>query len=116
MHTNEYMREYMARRYRARREAALVQLGGTCALCGATENLEFDHVDRTTKRGEISRLFSRGEARYKQELEKCQLLCSSCHRAKSAAEIAVDHGGGLTGKRNCRCPLCGPLKKAYARR
>ena len=49
------------------------------------------------------------------ELAKCQLLCQPHHLEKTIRERSVGHGEGLTGKRNCRCELCGPLKLAYNR-
>lgn len=93
-------------------------LGGCCAQCGSVEDLEFDHVDPATKEFDISQgivgCYSR--ARLQAELIKCQLLCKSCHVRKSATEVEVEHGGGETGKRNCRCELCAPLKREYARK
>lgn len=113
--SNEYMAAYMNARYHRRRAEAVELLGGRCVQCGSTDALELDHIDRTTKAGELGRLFSRGEARYRAELAKCQLLCEECHRRKSADEQSVEHGGGKTGKKNCRCRLCGPLKNKYMR-
>lgn len=34
---------------------------------------------------------------------------------RSDAQQTVGHGGGLTGVKNCRCELCGPLKNRYMR-
>lgn len=110
---NEYMAEYMLNRYHKRRTEALERLGGRCAECGSTDDLEFDHIDRTLKSGYISKMFSQSEKRYKDELEKCQLLCSGCHQRKTISENTVGHGGGLTGIRNCYCDECKPLKKSY---
>lgn len=86
---NEYMRGYMARRYDRRMAAAKAQLGGKCAKCDATEELEFDHVDRSTKSSTIAG-FAAGasEKRFQEELTKCQLLCPTHHRAKTADEVS----------------------------
>lgn len=112
---NSYMTDYMVRRYHARRIEAIKLLGGKCAVCNTTEKLELDHIDRTAKTFDIGKLFSRGKARYLKELELCQLLCYDCHKEKTFedAGYSEEHGKGLTGKRNCRCALCGPLKKRY---
>lgn len=112
---NEYMREYMKRRYHERKAESLVKLGGKCVICGTTENLEFDHIDRTTKTMDINTMWSVNRKRYEEELKLIQLLCAPHHQAKTSAEQSVPHGGGLTGKRNCRCELCAPLKNAYSR-
>jgi hypothetical protein len=44
-----YMREYMKRRYWERRDHALRVLGNKCSKCPATDQLEVDHIDPTTK-------------------------------------------------------------------
>lgn len=61
-------------------------------------------------------LASASEATYLAEAKLCQLLCRTHHENKSAAENSVEHGGGITGKKNCLCDLCRPLKNAYARK
>src|SRR5262245_42712881 len=105
----------MLARYHKRRAEAIQLLGGACTDCGSTEDLEFDHVNRSGKTGAIGKLFSRGKAWYLAELTKCQLLCGPCHRAKTLEEQSVAHGGGLTGKKSCYCDLCARLKRAYVR-
>jgi hypothetical protein len=112
---NEFMREYMLRRYHTRRAEAVERLGGKCKVCGTVENLEIDHVDRTTKTMNVNRMCSVSRPRFEAELELCQLLCREHHKQKSDQEQSVNHGEGKTGKRNCRCELCGPLKREYAR-
>jgi 5-methylcytosine-specific restriction endonuclease McrA len=116
---NEYMRQYMKGWYDRRRAQAIVYLGGKCVRCGSAENLQFDHIDPSTKVAALSSLWTASEERFQAELKKCQLLCENCHLAKTVEEKLksgrkVNHGGGLTGKRNCYCPLCKPLKTAYA--
>lgn len=112
---NEYMRKYMLKRYHRRRSDSIEKLGGKCVVCGTTDNLEIDHIDRSTKTMAISGLWSCNIQRYEAELKLCQLLCEQHHKEKTSRENSVDHGGGKTGKRNCYCELCAPLKRAYAR-
>lgn len=112
----EYMREYMKQYSAKRRQKALDLLGGVCVVCGTSENLEIDHIDPSTKSFTIARGWHHAWSKIEDELRKCQLLCQPHHIAKSSAERSVDHGAGLTGKKNCRCELCGPLKNAYAQR
>lgn len=67
--------------YRQKRAAFVVQLGGCCAQCGSTENLEFDHPygrdwiarkhDQLTRLRLYRRDFSQGNLR---------LLCSDCNK------------------------------------
>lgn len=112
---NEYMRKYMLKRYHRRRSDSIEKLGGKCVVCGTTDNLEIDHIDRSTKTMAISGLWSCNIQRYEAELKLCQLLCEQHHKENTSRENSVDHGGGKTGKRNCYCELCAPLKRAYAR-
>lgn len=112
---NAYMREYNKRRYWKLKAEAHEFLGGKCAECGNTDRLEMDHIDPSTKTVDVSRFCSMSRVRFLEELKLCQLLCHEHHKAKTIREKSVEHGGGLTGKKNCRCELCAPLKNAYAR-
>lgn len=116
---NSYMNDYMKRRYEKRRNLAVHMLGGACVDCGSKASLEFDHQDSSTKEFNIAKLFSSASnIKLQKELSKCVLRCTSCHLEKSRRmrdTKYVEHGEGLTGKYNCRCDLCGPLKNAYMR-
>ena len=58
-----------------------------CAACGYAEDpvaLDFDHLEPSAKAGNISALVRHAPwQRVLAELEKCQLLCSNCHRVKT---------------------------------
>lgn len=112
---NEYMREYMKRRYHERKAESIAKLGGKCVVCGTTENLEFDHIDRTKKTMDINTLWSVNLMRYLEELKLIQLLCATHHQEKTSAEQSVPHGGGVSGKRNCKCEPCRLRKNEYQR-
>lgn len=81
---------YFTQRYHTRRTAALRQLGGTCAECGTTDELTFDHIDTDVRNVyQIGALFMWGaEERIETELGLCQLLCRSCHGRKTRLETA----------------------------
>lgn len=86
-------------RYRRYRLAAIKLLGGWCRLCGWHAHpwgLEFDHIDRTTKQFNPTAVFQSRSWRFASAYLKtnCQLLCSTCHRLKTAAF------GDATGKPN----------------
>lgn len=70
--------------YHSRRMYAIQFLGARCNICGSTSDLEIDHVDPRLKTIEVSRPCSR--QKFFDELEKCQLLCYSCHKEKSDEE------------------------------
>lgn len=110
------MAEYMKERYFKRRLQAIELLGSKCVDCESLEFLEFDHADASAKEFNIAkRLASSPWPKILSELEKCVLRCNECHTAKSVKYDlgSVEHGEGLTGKRNCYCELCSPLKKEY---
>jgi len=110
------MNDYMKKRYRNRKDEAIVFLGGKGVDCGSKENLELDHKDRSQKEFDLSKIWSGSKIKYYEELNKCQLLCYACHKEKTRIELSVEHGGGKTGKKNCRCELCAPLKNKYRKR
>lgn len=65
---------------------AIEYRGGVCEECGynkCIEALEFHHLDETKKDFSISKVADRKAwAKIKLELDKCQLVCSNCHREK----------------------------------
>lgn len=106
--------------YRQRRRIAIVALGGVCAQCWSTDRLEFDHIDPSTKTLNPSREWH-DDGFWDEILNKCQLLCNSCHKAKSARESSVrmlakgfTHGT-IYGfmKVKCQCELCTATKLQY---
>lgn len=104
----EYIREYQRKWMQGRRLDCIEILGGKCAWCGSTENLEIDHIDPKEKKNHISQILSRKWEIVREELKKCQLLCESCHMEKSKEEKEVFYPHGTLGRyeRNCRCDLC----------
>lgn len=114
--SDNYMSDYMLNRYHERRKFWIAELGGVCNKCSQTERLEFDHIDRETKKYDIAKILATWSPHIiEEEMRKCQLLCRSCHAKKSAAELAVDHGGGVSGKKNCPCALCKSRRSEYNR-
>lgn len=67
---------------------ALQSLGAECVGCGlkATKNnmvvFDFHHIDKTTKEGSIADMLAEGRPLevLMEEVSKCALLCSNCHR------------------------------------
>lgn len=83
----EYFRKYGKKWYRdivVPRRAKWFEENGPCAKCGSWDNLELDHIDRTTK--VTHAVWSWSEKKRSEELEKCQVLCCDCHRKKSVQE------------------------------
>lgn len=116
-HYNEYMRDYVLRRYHRRRARYVEEWGGECVDCGSTKNLQFDHADASSKRIDVGKMMAGwSDKKVRAELNKCVLRCQPCHVRKSHAfgDVKyVEHGGGASGKKNCPCDLCRTKKREY---
>ena len=61
-------------------------LGGACAKCGATlkdihwSAFDFHHRDPSQKKANISQMKGMLWEKVKTEVDKCELVCSNCHR------------------------------------
>ena len=86
-HINAKRRERKAKH----REHLVNMLGGKCCGCGTTENLQFDHLDRTTKRFNIGNNLASKLEKLEEEARKCQLLCQECHRLKTLINHDCEH-------------------------
>lgn len=114
---NEYMREYMAKRYHDTRQKLYDRLGGKCQMCGTTEGpFDLDHIDASKKTMRAADLHSVNDGRFEEEIKLLRMLCKPCHRLKSITEgdlnkNKVEHGKIWTYRKyKCRCPDC---VKAY---
>lgn len=102
------MRQYAKDKYNRLRARMIQILGGKCAKCGSTIDLEMDHVDPSQKQFSLSQLVFRTEATFLAEVAKCQLLCDECHKDKHRAKC-----GTLGGYRYCRCSNCKKAKSDW---
>jgi hypothetical protein len=126
----EHLKRYLRERYAAQRRLFLRILGGRCRRCKTRKNLQIDHEDPNNKLFEMGRLWA--EKRLPEalkELKKCQILCESCHRKKTALENSArmhakyrkingpdgfKHGTvyGFMKKR-CQCAICEAAKRRW---
>ena len=57
--------------------------GGCCEICGSKKNLDFAHRDPTLKKDNLTHLIGRPDYQTnpmcREETDKCDLLCRSCH-------------------------------------
>jgi hypothetical protein len=115
MATREAQREYQ-RAWCARRRSSYFS-GKTCVDCGSPDNLQLDHIDRTTKVDH--RVWSWSEQRRAEELKKCVPRCQPCHAKKTNRELGYDHtvhGTESRGyKRGCHCVECLRAHREYQR-
>ena len=94
------------RQFYRRIALAKERLGGKCEECGATEDLEFDHVDPLRKRADVMSLWSYSLERFLDEVDACQLLCHSCHAEKTAIEKRMGlHRLRVRDRQNAQDPV-----------
>jgi hypothetical protein len=123
------MAEYMKARRLERRQQLLVLAGNECRVCKSTDNLEFNHIDRSSK---LITLSGKGlDGRWEtilEELDKCELLCNNCHLDKTREQyrnkeirpwndkkhLPYLHGTARCySEKACRCEECRNAKKLY---
>jgi hypothetical protein len=100
-------------------------LGNECVICGAKDNLQFDHKEAKSKYLNISspKLLDGNIDIFWEEVNKCQLLCCSCHKTKTkenkdhpGGKIKIEFRGCGTGPSygdGCRCNKCQEWKREY---
>jgi hypothetical protein len=89
MSSNEYMAEYMRKRYQNNAQWMRdYKVSTGCADCGYNAHhagLEFDHLhgrggDDTHT---VARLMGKSIKRIKEEIAKCEVVCGTCHRIRT---------------------------------
>lgn len=83
-HRISALRKQVAKRW------AVEYLGGRCVDCGLVDEIvdvyDFHHRDRSAKEVQVARLFGCSRDRIRVELDKCELLCATCHRRRHAIQ------------------------------
>jgi 5-methylcytosine-specific restriction endonuclease McrA len=86
-----------------------LQENGPCVKCGSNIELEVDHIDASQK--VAHRVWTWSKERRDEELNKCQVLCLECHKAKTKADRPpVQHGTDHKYNLGCRCDGCRAFK------
>lgn len=87
----------------------------SCNHCGATENLELNHKDPSTK--VTHRIWSWSKEKREEELAKCEPLCEACHKAVTKKQFSkpVPHGTKAGYNRGCRLECCMEGMRKYFR-
>lgn len=121
------MAAYMKKRRSNRLLEMKQRLGGKCVKCGSVKSLEFDHIDPSTKFSTITKaqLLDGPLENLITEVDKCQLLCSPCHKLKTRLNREITSGGQnkilnpkhgtqvMYGREKCRCFKCKEWKRLY---
>lgn len=95
-------------------------LGGVCVNCGSDKQLEFDHVFPEDMLFRIGNHIDCSIEKVLPELQKCQLLCRSCHINKTIADSGdnlLAHGtAAMYTNHGCRCEQCRAVWSKYTRK
>lgn len=103
----EYQRKWVARR----REAFFCDK--KCTHCGIDKDLQLHHLDPAQK--ESHSIWGWGDERRLPEIEKCIVLCRSCHYKVHGKKIGRTCGKLSTYKYGCRCNKCKAVAYEYNR-
>src|SRR5215467_4703329 len=108
-------REYQRQRRHERLALARERLGGRCIRCGATQKLQFDHIDRAAKVANISEITSWSLERFLAEVDKCQLLCGpgGCHQDRTTRQLYETICSTGEGRWKCSCGYCRMWRSGY---
>ena len=94
---------YCSKRWTQKKIDAIIYKGSKCMDCDASYPKEpyvifdFHHLDPSKKDFQWNKLRLRSDSSIKKELEKCDLLCSNCHR-NDIILITSDPDSIVTGK------------------
>ena len=120
------MADYMRDRRARRREELISLKGGRCETCGVSGQLEFDHRVPGSQSFRLSgHNLDKVWDKILLELEKCDLLCRSCHLTKTL--VSGENSGGhnkntapyshgtprMYQETKCKCGLCREAKRRY---
>jgi len=112
---------YLTERRAQRRQMFKDHIGGKCVKCGTTEDLQFNHKNPKEKEFTISEIIHKNIEFVLREVEKCELLCKSCHHEETRRqyrdkEIRVWNDGTrkpyihgtcrMYQQQSCRCESC----------
>lgn len=108
--------------YRNRRQRITDYMGGHCAECGSDgtgSKLMLQHDDPDLRPSfSFSLVVYMAWERLAGLLADAELLCAKCHREINGGNVGqnqVNHGGGGSGKHNCKCRPCKDKKNEYMR-
>ncbi len=82
-------REYQNERVRSVKKQAIEYLGGKCVDCGYVGHpcvFDFHHLDPQSKDFSFGSTYRKFD-RIVEELDKCVLLCSNCHRLRHYSKV-----------------------------
>jgi 5-methylcytosine-specific restriction endonuclease McrA len=88
--------EAVTRRKQRVKELLVEEAGGCCAVCGydrCVVTLTFHHVVRESKLFPMSMQTTKALAAYREELQKCVLVCANCHGEIEAGLIPSPPAG-----------------------
>ncbi len=103
----EYLKKAVVERRRMLKQKAVEYKGGKCICCGYDKYvgaLEFHHTDPNGKDFSISAKGAcRSWEKIKEEIDKCVLVCSNCHKEIHAGLIDIQASPNWEGSKLLTC-------------
>jgi len=96
MRTQKNTYEYQVMRSLKRKLHLITLSGGKCQKCGYNKNLaafDFHHKNQETKKFQLDQrsLSNSSMKSIMEEFEKCEVLCSNCHREHHSPDLEIDN-------------------------
>ena len=115
-----------------------------CVDCGQDDirTLHFDHLPGTDKKYDIGAAITQSTRSWQnilEEIAKCEVVCANCHQIRTSSRAnhrkhqimmgeltppedlwekrtnhTVEHGGGVRGRRGCKCAPCRAKNSEYS--
>ncbi len=79
-----------------------VKLWFGCQICGYKDNpcaLQFDHINPSEKKTNISRMDNHSMKSLKEEMRKCRVLCANCHAVHNEVQRLQQKEESINGKK-----------------
>jgi cytochrome c553 len=80
----------VSRRQQKIKRTLVAEAGGRCVVCGYDRclwNLHFHHIEPSTKSFSMSMASGKSLAAYREEAQKCILVCAICHGEIEAGTV-----------------------------
>lgn len=83
-------RKLVNERYKKNQELIIQNKNAPCVTCGKSFHfaaMDFNHIDQSSKFRDVAKMLHLKQETILAEINKCELICSNCHRDKTQREL-----------------------------